>query len=67
MNEKIDYRKGGDEVRKAWFAYVQSLPEGSEPSVISFAAGFNAAMAELEIQRGIENLNAARYFENPEK
>ena len=43
---KIHYRKGGDDLIAAWFAYKGATTK--PVSLISFAAGFNAAKAELD-------------------
>jgi hypothetical protein len=50
MNDKINYRKGGDEVRKAWFAYKADNTDctANPKKITSFVAGWNAAMASLK-------------------
>jgi hypothetical protein len=40
----IDYRKASPEIRAAWLAYKALLRFGT-PSVTSFVAGYNAALA----------------------
>jgi len=44
----INYRRGGDAVRKAWFAYQDNEPTMSPKSVCSFLAGWNAAKSDSE-------------------
>lgn len=41
----IDYRKGGEQVQKAWFDYKNTMPLGGA-TVTAFAAGWNAAKAQ---------------------
>ncbi len=42
----IHYRKGGDDLIAAWFAYKGTTTKPI--SLVSFAAGFNAAKAEVD-------------------
>lgn len=46
MTDK-EYRRGSDAVRAAWFEYKKSNPN-DKLSVVSFVAGWNAAMAEVK-------------------
>ena len=45
----IKYRQSSEEIAKAWFEYVKANPNLlTKPSVLSFVAGYNAAMANLK-------------------
>lgn len=47
MNDQ-EYHKGGDEVRKAWFAYKAAYNRAGTSSVCSFLAGWNVALAFVQ-------------------
>lgn len=50
-----EYRKGGEAVRTAWFAYhAQRAATKPTSGVITFVAGWNACLAHLEAQKAIE-------------
>jgi hypothetical protein len=44
MKTDIQYKKSSDELKAAWFSYKETKPT-STMSLVSFAAGFNAAIA----------------------
>ena len=58
----VDYTFGSKACSDAWFEYVQTLPYGSKPSVKSFVAGYNAAMAVPSIVMTPERLDFLREF-----
>lgn len=51
----INYRKGSKKLREAWFAY-KKLHRHTTLSVVSFAAGWNAAMYYSSLQHAAENM-----------
>ncbi len=52
MND-INYRAGGEAVRRAWFAYRATNPY-PPLSLVSFVAGYNAALADKALQEDME-------------
>lgn len=43
----IDYRKGSDDLKKAWFEYKKSNPNkdpNTKLRLVDFAAGYNACL-----------------------
>jgi len=45
----VNYRKSSKALQAAWFNYKDAHPE-AKTSLVSFAAGFNAALSSVELE-----------------